>query len=97
MDREAHVLLDREPGEQPVLLKDHAAIDGRAPHNLVQKADGPVIIAVQPSDEFQQGGFPTPAMTDNRDQFGAVKAQVDVPQCLDVRVVRDKDYSDGLD
>ena len=72
------VALHRQPGEQGVGLKDHAAIRAGLGDRLAVEQDAAAVGADQPGDDAQQRRFAAAARPDDADKFAVIHVQREV-------------------
>ena len=75
---EVDVLVDRQPGQQAVVLEHHGAVGSGAVDLLVLEQHGAGRDLGQPGDQVEQRRLAAAGMADDRDEFALVDGQLDV-------------------
>ncbi len=76
------VLLDCQPWEQAVVLKDNAAFQPGAGDGRAIEQDTPLVVAIQAQNQAQQRRLAATAGADDADELARRDVQVDIVQYL---------------
>src|SRR5947209_2157957 len=83
---EADVLLDRQPGENAVLLKDEYAAAVRAAYRMAFDNDFPASLSEKTGHDIQEGRFPAAGWADNAHELAFLHLQIDSLQDMDLLI-----------
>ena len=95
--REAHVVVDREPGEQRVVLEHDGAVGTRFIDLLVLEEDGAIRHRDQSGDDVEQRRLSAAGMTNDGDELALFDAERDVPEHLGLAAAAVEDFVDVVD
>src|SRR5947208_16868969 len=83
LESEDHVVHDRSPGEEGVLLKDKGAVEARTDDRVTVDQDLATARLDQPINDSQQRRLATAGGADNRDEVARLDLDRDVAQHVD--------------
>jgi hypothetical protein len=92
-----HVVVNREPGQQRVVLEHHRPVGSRLLHLIALEQDGARCDLRKSGDQVEQGRLAAPGMADDRDHLALLDLERDIVQHVGLHVVAGERFVDMVD